>query len=210
MKPKIKKKRKQKIHKYSVAPYKTSTIYFIRLCIALFYIILRSARREHRLLPFALGDKKSNTNQTMWIFLSFFFLLVLPWCKKGAYTHPFMLTQHCCKYLYVSGGTIPKKKKKGWWWFFGMAVIAEESKHGAGADLCRLSLVKQGRANGLEWLDSKVSVVEVRRWRNDGSGVRLNWHTSPLGIKVYQVQVMIFFPFKKVDGVCNEMLVTCM
>lgn len=70
---KQKKKRKQKIHKYSVAPYKTSTIYFIRLCIALFYIILRSARKEHQLLPFALGDKKSNTNQTMWIF-SFFSL----------------------------------------------------------------------------------------------------------------------------------------
>lgn len=90
---KQKKKRKQKIHKYSVAPYKTSTIYFIRLCIALFYIILRSARKEHQLLPFALGDKKSNTNQTMWIFSFFFSLLVLPWCKKGAYTHPFTLTQ---------------------------------------------------------------------------------------------------------------------
>lgn len=47
--------------------------------------------------------------------------------------------------------------------FCGTAVIAEESKHGAGADLCGLSLVKQGRANGLEGLDSKVIVVEVRQ-----------------------------------------------
>lgn len=33
-----------------------------------------------------------------------------------------------------------------------------------GADLCGLSLVKQGRANGLEGLDSKVIVVEVRQF----------------------------------------------
>lgn len=37
--------RGKKIHKYSVAPNKT--IYFTQLCIALSYIILRSAHREH-------------------------------------------------------------------------------------------------------------------------------------------------------------------
>lgn len=44
-----------------------------------------------------------------------------------------------------------------------MAQPLSESKHGAGADLCGLSLVKQGRANGIERLDSKVDIVEVRQ-----------------------------------------------
>lgn len=37
-----------------------------------------------------------------------------------------------------------EKKKGGRRWFCGTVVISEESKHGARADLCRLSLVKQG------------------------------------------------------------------
>lgn len=74
-----------------------------------------------------------------------------------------------------------------------MAVITEESKHGAGADLCGLSLVKQERANGLERTDSKVNIVEV----SDGSGVCLNRRSTSnshatLGIKVFQVQVKIY------------------
>lgn len=72
-----------------------------------------------------------------------------------------------------------------------------QSKHGAGAGLCGLSLVKQGRVNGLDRLDSKVSVVEVRRWSSDSSGVcfsctHAHTHThsvTPLRIKVFQVQV---------------------
>lgn len=63
--------------------------------------------------------------------------------------------------LNTSGGTSQHdKKRKGRWWFCGTAVIAGESKHCTGADLCGLSLVKQGRANGLEILDSKVSLVD--------------------------------------------------
>lgn len=131
----------------------------VLLCLTL---ILRffSAHKEHWLLLFALAlNEKSNTHQTTICELFFFFL---PWCKKAhkcVYAHKTL-----SQILHISGGTIKKKKKKkGRRWFCGTAVITEESKHGAGADLCGLSLVKQRRANGLKGLDSKVSVVEVRQ-----------------------------------------------
>lgn len=80
-------------------------------------------------------------------------------------------------------------------WFCGMAVITEESKHSAGEDLCGLSLVKQGRANGLERMDSKVNIVEVSQRRSDAqvcvwTDALQATHTT-LGIKVFQVQVKI-------------------
>lgn len=61
------------------------------------------------------------------------------------------------------GGTIfEKKKKKKVGGGFVAQLIAEESKHSTGADLCGLSLVREKRASGFERLDSKVGVVRCQ------------------------------------------------
>lgn len=73
-------------------------------------------------------------------------------------------SQDCCKYL-----TLKLVARLGSGWFSGTAVITEESKHSAGADLLGLSLVEQERANGLELSDSKVGVIQVKQWRGDDS-----------------------------------------
>lgn len=84
-----------------------------------------------------------------------------------------------------------KKKKVGDGF---VARPLSESKHGAGGrSICGLSLVEQGRANGLERLDSKVRVVEVRqRWL---SGVCLNstnTHTRLSGLRSLRFKSRLF------------------
>lgn len=177
----------EKYHKYRVAPYKTSTIYFTQLCIALSYIILRFLQLTKSIDYFCLlctGWKKKKQYSSN---IKFFFFLFLPWRGRHKHSHN-TAANTSCKWWHDFVCFLKKKKGKSRRWFLWHGRYRRVNTAPGG----RSTRVIFGRAGTSQWA-SRIG-LKGQRSREEWwlRCLDSNSHTHTCDSLEEKVQVKIF------------------